>query len=88
MGMSAYDVRPRWKEELVITSPEGALVIEMTMGVANVYFPTESEWEKQAPTWAMNRRPEILAAVTNWCSREQVPLSLGGWIGTANSTSP
>ena len=85
--MSTYDVRPRWKEELVITSPEGSLVIEMTMGIPSVYFPTEAEWEKQAPPWAISRRAEMLAAVTTWCSREQVPLLFGGWIGTADSST-
>ena len=86
--MSAYDVRPRWKEELVITSPEGSLVIEMTMGIPSVYFPSEVEWEKQAPLWAISRRGEILAAVMTWCSREQVPLVFGGWIGAAGGTAP
>lgn len=68
----------------MISGPDGALVIEMPMGIPTVYFPTEFEWEKQAPLWAVSRRPEILAAVTTWCSHEQVALTLGGWMGSAD----
>lgn len=66
--MPSYVFSPRWKEELVCTSPEGRrLVFEHPMGVPSVYFPTEASWAREAPEWAKDKRGEILEALRAWC---------------------
>ena len=74
--MNRIVLKPRWKEELVATSAEGALVFEFTMGVNHVYFPSQASWERQVPAWALDKREQYLAECEKWCSANRVPLSV------------
>jgi hypothetical protein len=71
---SVCQFKPRWKEELVPECPEGSLVIELTMGVLEAYFPTPERWNRDAPTWARARYEELLEALRTWCARQRIPL--------------
>lgn len=73
---------PRWKEELVCTSSDGRLVVDMAMGQPNVYFPTDEAWARQAPDWARDRRAELLAELERWCLAQGVRLTVddSAWI--------
>ena len=74
MSAPKYQFNVRWKEELVCSCPEGALVLDFTMGVPTVYFPSEEIWQQRAPAWAKDKRVEILDELTEWCRSEKVPL--------------
>ena len=78
---SPWTFTPRWKEELVCECAEGKLVIDMTMGVVRVYFPSEERWNTAAPPWARPRYVEILAALREWCG-DKTPLVVddSGWV--------
>ncbi len=86
--MGDYEVRARWKEELVCKGAEGSLVFEMTMGVPHVYFPTPEKWLTEAPAWAKGKRDEILEAIDAFCKRSGVPLTIDdkAWVGVDTRT--
>jgi hypothetical protein len=72
----SFEFTPRWKEELVCECAEGKLVVEITMGVLHVYFPSEARWKRDAPTWARMRYEEILGDLTRWCTAKSIPLTV------------
>ncbi len=86
--MGDYEVRGRWKEELVCKGPEGSLVFEMTMGVLHVYFPTPEKWLAEAPAWAKPKRDEILEAIRAYCKQSNVPLTIDdkAWVDVDKRT--
>ena len=65
---------PRWKEELVCTSPAGRFVLEMPMGVVSVYYPAKAAWAARGPAWAVPYWGEIHEQLSAWCAAENVPL--------------
>lgn len=71
-----FTFTPKWKEELVCSCPEGTFVIELTMGVPHVYFPTEASWLKSAPAWAKPRWKEVREQLEAWCVRSNLPLTV------------
>jgi hypothetical protein len=71
---ASYEFTPRWKELLVIKCPQGSLVVEMTMGVLEVSFPTPERWSELSPPWAQARYGELLEALRRWCAQQKIPL--------------
>jgi hypothetical protein len=71
---SAYKFTPRWKEELVCESASGQLVLEMIISKPTVYFPTDSRWNELAPDWAKERRSEILQALQQWSTSQDIQI--------------
>jgi hypothetical protein len=67
---------PRWREELVATSDEGVLILELTMGKYHVYFPSHDKWKETAPGWAKEKWEVYLSATRNWCSQNNIPISV------------
>ena len=49
-------------------------VIELTMGVLTVYFPTQSTWEAFAPEWAANQWQRVKDDLSAWCEQQKIPL--------------
>ena len=80
--MKCPKFNPRWKEELVCDSSEGSFVIEITMGVDGVYFPSESKWKTEAPKWALDYWDDIRVQLSNWCEKNKTPLYVeeSAWI--------
>lgn len=74
--MSEISFKPRWREELVASSADGALVFEMTFGQYHVYFPTQARWETQVPDWARPRWSEYHDACQRWCAEQRIPFTL------------
>lgn len=66
----------RWREELVASSDEGALVLELTMGKWHMYFLMQKRWEGQVPSWAKAQWDEYKSASEAWCQREKIPFSM------------
>jgi hypothetical protein len=71
---STVQFEPRWKELLVCTMDGKNVVVELTMGVLTVYFPTKSRWESSAPEWAKNQWERVRRDLSAWCEKEKVPL--------------
>jgi hypothetical protein len=69
---------PRWKEELVVTSEEGILIFELTMGKLHVYFPDQQRWSGQVPSWAKDKWEIYLTACREWCQQNKIPISIVG----------
>jgi hypothetical protein len=67
-------VKPRWKEELVISCDAGKFSIDLTMGTLKVYLPDESSFDRVAPAWAQGHWSEVHDAVKQWCESNYVPL--------------
>jgi hypothetical protein len=42
----------------------------------HVHFPTDEAWARQAPTWAKDRRAELLAELEQWCTAYGIPLTV------------
>ncbi len=63
LSTMVYTFSPRWKEELVCSCPTGRLVLELTMGILTIYFPTQKNWRRLAPSWAKNLHDEIHTAL-------------------------
>lgn len=66
---------PRWKDELACASPDGQLVLGMSFE-PHVYFPTNDVWARHAPSWAKDRRPELLVELEQWCMAYGIPLTV------------
>lgn len=66
----------RWKEELVVSGPGGSFVLEHPMGVPTVYLPTELEWRKRAPDWALGLWSELRSQLESWCSKNDIQLQI------------
>lgn len=66
----------RWREELVASSEEGDLVLELTMGKYHLYFPDADLWKSQAPDWAKMKWEIYLEAAKNWCAQNNIPISI------------
>lgn len=69
--MNMFKFEPRWKEELVVTGPGGAFVLELPMGVLSAYLPTQSVWERKAPTWAKDLWPQLKQELEAWCVKNK-----------------
>ncbi len=67
MSETVFQFEPRWKEELVVTGPGGAFVLEMPMGILSVNLPSAAAWAETAPDWARDLRPVLHAELTQWC---------------------
>lgn len=62
-----FHFQPRWKEELVVSAKGGSFVLELPMGQLSVYLPTETEWQRRAPHWAVSLWPHLRAELESWC---------------------
>jgi hypothetical protein len=65
--ISNFRFQPRWKEELVCTSPGGTIVLELPMGVLSAYLPTEAAWKHTAPAWSRDLWPVLRSEIEARC---------------------
>ena len=72
--MIKLQFQPKWKEELVCTMDGRQFIIEMTMGVLTVFFPSQSTWESCAPDWAIHHWAQVKEDLTLWCAQQKIPL--------------
>lgn len=73
---SLIHFQPRWREELVATSPEGTLVFELTMGELHVRFPDLELWVSSAPEWAREHWETFMIACKSWSAGKGIPFSV------------
>jgi hypothetical protein len=71
---SKVQFQPKWKEELVCTMDGRSFVVELTMGVLTVYFPTQSKWQTSAPDWAKQQWERVKGDLSIWCEQKKIPL--------------
>ena len=76
--MGVFTFASRWKEELVVTGPGGAFVLELTIGVLTAYLPTADAWDALAPPWARPLWPVLRDELEAWCARVGAKLALDG----------
>ncbi len=74
MDYPKFTFTPKWKEELVCSCSQGGFIIEMTMGVDGIYFPTENKWKTEAPNWTLIYWDSIRAQLSSWCEKNKIPL--------------
>jgi hypothetical protein len=65
---------PQWKEMLICTMDGHEFVLEFTMGISTVYLPPLESWERTAPGWARGQWERVRADLTEWCSKQKIPL--------------
>lgn len=75
-NMTIFSFLTRWKEELVVSCPDGKFIFEQTMGVSGVYLPTEAAWLASAPPWAEEMYAPLKAELAAWCKREAIPMTI------------
>ncbi|MGQ0660744.1 hypothetical protein [Sphingosinicella sp.] len=77
-----FTFQPRWKEELVVTGPNGSFLLELPMGILTVYLPTEEAWRRRAPAWARDLWPVLHAELREWCKEAHAQLKIkdDAWI--------
>ncbi|HNR49623.1 MAG TPA: hypothetical protein PKN14_10290 [Bacteroidia bacterium] len=66
----------RWREKLVASCHQGALVFELTMGKYHVYFPDEQCWKNNVPAWATNQWKHFYSECSKWCAANKIPITL------------
>jgi len=73
---------PKWKEELICEYHDHKFIIEMTMGVSNVYFPTEEVWNLQTPEWGKGIYQNLIQSLNKWCESKKIPLTIepNAWV--------
>ena len=74
--MNKIRFMPRWKEELVATSDEGTLILEIAMGQLHVYFPDQTKWLNSVPAWATEKWKLYMDACTDWCAENKIPITI------------
>jgi hypothetical protein len=74
--IKSWRFTPRWKETLACAAVEGEVILEMMFIEPHVYFPSDETWARQAPSWAKNRRAELLGELEQWCAARGVPLTV------------
>jgi len=52
---------------MVVTASGGSFVLELPMGVLTAYLPTEEEWKRRGPEWAITFWPTLKAELEEWC---------------------
>ena len=67
MPKQMFRFEPRWKEELVVTAAGGSFILELPMGVLSAYLPTEVEWKRRAPEWAVPLWADLKRELEEWC---------------------
>ena len=57
-------------------------VVELTMGVLTVYFPTQAKWESSAPDWARGEWERVKEELQDWCLQQKIPLVIedSAWV--------
>ena len=65
--MGEFKFQSRWKEELVVTGRDGSFVLEHPMGNPTVYLPTEDEFRRRAPAWALGQWAALKIELERWC---------------------
>lgn len=68
--------QPKWKEELIGSIGENEFTIEMTMGQLYVFFPTESKWESNSPSWAKGKWNASKEAAQAWCREKKIEFTI------------
>ena len=71
-----FQFQPRWKEELVVTGPGGAFILDLPMGVLTACLPTEAAWRERAPPWARDLWSELKAELEQWCRANKAGLEV------------
>jgi hypothetical protein len=71
---SKIEFKAEWKELLIGMMDGKRFVIELTMGVLTVYFPTAAKWEASAPDWAKQQWERVRADLSAWCEQQKIPL--------------
>jgi hypothetical protein len=51
-----------------------SFVVELTMGVLTVYFPTQTKWEALAPEWVRHQWQRVREDLAAWCEQQKMPL--------------
>ena len=72
-----FTFTPRWKEELVVSCPDGTFILDFPMGDPTAILPGSAIWPKVTPGWAHDRRDAVLAELRAWCSANGVRLEIG-----------
>ena len=82
MPPSKVQFHPRWKEELVCTMDGHQFIVELTMGVLTVYFPTKERWQASAPEWAKGHWDRVHEDLSAWCEGQGWPLKIeeNAWV--------
>lgn len=71
MSSKIYRFQPRWKEELICTTTEGAFILVFAMGIPTVYLPSQNHWPSVAPPWAKSHWQILNAQLSQWCAQHQ-----------------
>jgi hypothetical protein len=71
---SKVQFQPKWKEDLVGTMDGRRFVVEITMGILTVYFPTQSKWEASAADWASHQWERVREDLAAWCQQQKMSL--------------
>lgn len=69
-----FEFKPRWKEELVVTSKDGSFVLELPMGVLSAYLPTQDAWREKSPVWAKESWVDLKQELEVWCRENNAKL--------------
>lgn len=77
MASQMFRFTARWKEELAVEGPGGALILELPMGELTAYLPTEQAWPTVAPKWATDLWSELKAELEQWCLANKAELVIG-----------
>lgn len=74
MPETLFQFQPRWKEELLVTGPGGAFLLDFPMGVLAANLPSAAAWAEVAPDWARELWPALHEELTAWCLGHDVDL--------------
>ena len=64
-----------WKETVHVSGPGGCFQIDHTYGeTPMVYLPSEQDWLRIAPPWALDQWPLLRDELDQWCKKEGILL--------------
>lgn len=71
-----FSFQARWKEELIVTTSDGAFMLELVGRPPIAYLPSETVWRNRAPGWAKDLWPHLHAELQAWCVGNNVELAV------------
>lgn len=71
-----FDFQSRWKEELIVTAPNGSFMLELVGNPLVAYLPVENVWRERVPDWAKELWPQLHSELQAWCDGNNVTLAV------------
>jgi hypothetical protein len=74
---TTFGFHPCWKEYIEVQGPGGCFAIEHTYSEQpTAYLPSQQDWQRIAPSWAIDLWPVLHDELTAWCGNQGISVEI------------